>query len=76
MNKFFTNYKKAWEEQLGRNQSELQKENQELKAENARFREALQNIAFGDIPIGNQSQHIPLTRRYEDYADAVLHEVK
>jgi len=41
VNKFFTNYKKAWEEQLGRNQSELQKENQELKAENAQLRKAL-----------------------------------
>jgi hypothetical protein len=47
-----------------------------LKVENARLRKALENIACGDIPIGNQLQHIPLTRWYEDYADAVLHEVK
>ena len=46
MNKFFTNYKKSWEEQLSAARSELQKENERLQSENARYREALEHYAL------------------------------
>jgi regulator of replication initiation timing len=49
VNKFFTNYKKAWEEQLSAARSELQKENERLQSENARLREALKEIANQDL---------------------------
>lgn len=45
---YYEFYKKSWERSLSEKTSDMQKEIETLRAENARYREALQIVAEGE----------------------------
>lgn len=68
-------YKKSWEKSLSERTSAYQKEIDRLRAENARYREALELIAKGDIA-PSSIKHNYIDEAYQQIAVKALGELK
>ena len=64
-------YKKAWEKSLKERTSEMQEELKTLRAENARYREALEFIAEGRIS-ATSIKHDYIDQAYQEIAREAL----